>query len=147
MKKKQKNSKPRVLFNASVVLSGINSPKGGSALLLKLVKSKKIDGIISEIIFDEILRHSPKFDLTSEEMSGICLEIFPNIGSPPSQKQVKEYIKNVIDEGDAHVLASAKKEKADILVTLDKKHLLILKGKIKGLKIMSPGELIGMLHT
>ena len=33
----------------------------------------------------------------------------------------------VIDDGDAHVLASCEKEKVDFLVTLDKKHLLILK--------------------
>jgi len=127
------------------VLSGINSPKGGSARLLNLVKTKKINGIISEVIFDEILRHSSKFDLTIEEMSGICLEIFYEVSPAPEEKEVKRYFKIVIDQGDAHVLASCQKEKVDFLVTLDKKHLLVLKGKIKGIKIVGPGELIEIL--
>lgn len=145
MKKKQKNLKAKVLFNASIVLSGINSPKGGSAVLLNLVKNKKLNGVISEIIFDEILRHSSKFDLTKEEISNLCLGMFSVVSSAPSEKDVKKYFKTVIDEGDAHVLASCDKEKVDFLVTLDKKHLLILKGKIKDLKIVTPGELIEIL--
>ena len=142
MKKIQKNSRIKVLFNASVVLSGINSPKGGSAVLLNLVKTKKVKGIISEIIFDEILRHSSKFDLTKEEVSNFCLGIFSEVTSAPNEREVKKYFKVVIDEGDAHVLASCEKEKVDFLVTLDKKHLLILKGKIRGLKIVTPGEFL-----
>jgi predicted nucleic acid-binding protein len=142
MLKKQRKLKVKILFNASVVLAGINSPKGGSAILLDLVKTKKINGIISEIILDEILRHSAKFDLAREEMTRFCLEIFPEVTSAPSEREVSKYYKTVIDEGDAHVLASCEKEKVGILVTLDKKHLLILKDKIKGLKIMSPGEFL-----
>lgn len=142
MKKRQKNLKLKILFNASVVLSGINSPKGGSAVLLNFVKIRKLNGIISETILDEILRHSAKFGLTRGEMSKFCLEIFPETASAPSEREVKKYYKTVIDEGDAHILASCEREKVDFLVTLDKKHLLILKGRIKDLKIMTPGELI-----
>ncbi|MEK7470929.1 MAG: putative toxin-antitoxin system toxin component, PIN family [Patescibacteria group bacterium] len=146
MKKKQKNLKVKVLFNASVVLSGINSPNGGSAVLLNLVKAKKINGIISEIILDEILRHAPKFGQTRDEISNFCLRIFSEISSAPNEREVKKYFRIVIDDGDAHVLASCEKEKVNFLVTLDKKHLLILKGKIKGLNIYTPGELIELLN-
>jgi len=145
MKKKQKNLKIKVLFNASVVLSGINSPKGGSAVLLNLVKTKKIKGIISEIILDEILRHSSKFNLSRKEVTGYSLKVFGEISSAPTENEVKKYFKTVIDVGDAHILASCEKEKVDFLVTLDKKHLLILKGKVKGLKIVTPGEFITYL--
>ena len=44
----------RVLFNASVVLAGLRSKNGASGELLRLVKIGKIDGLISQIIFDEI---------------------------------------------------------------------------------------------
>lgn len=53
-----------------------------------------------------------------------------------------KFSKIVIDAGDAHVLASCRETKAQFLVTLDKKHLLILGKKIKWTKIVSPGELI-----
>ena len=36
-------------------------------------------------------------------------------------------------------------EDCDVLVTLDKKHPLVLQGKIKRVKIVSPGELLGEL--
>lgn len=145
MKKIQRNLKIKVLFNASVVLSGINSPKGGSGKLLDFVKKGKINGLISEIILDEILRHSNKFDLTRGEVLDMCQIFFKSIISAPKQKLVHKYSKLVIDEGDAHILASGAEHKIKYLVTLDKKHLLILKGKIKGLNIMSPGELIEFL--
>lgn len=48
----------------------------------------------------------------------------------------------MIDEGDAHVLATCFENGISCLVTLDKKHLLVLKGKVKGLTILTPGELI-----
>ena len=65
----------------------------------------------------------------------------------PEEKIVNFYKKRVIDEGDAHVLATCDQEKIEYLVTLDKKHLLILKGKIKGLNILTPGELIELLSV
>jgi len=145
MKKKQKNLKLKVLFNASVVLAGLKSPKGGSGRLLELVKEGIVEGKISEIIFDEILKHSQKLTLPISNTPKEILNIFKEILPAPNENVVNRYKKIVIDEGDAHVLASCEDKKIKILVTLDKKHLLILKGKIKGLKIMTPGELIELL--
>jgi len=45
---------PTVLFNASVVLAGLKSPQGGSGELLLWSKQKKIQGLISEAILDEV---------------------------------------------------------------------------------------------
>jgi len=145
MKKKRKILKIKVLFNASVVLSGINSPKGGSSQALRLAKQGKITGVISEIILDEVLRHAAKFNLTGKEVADFCLKVFPEISSAPNEDIVKKYYKTVIDQGDAHILASCEQEKTGYLVTLDKKHLLVLRGKTKGLKIVTPGELIIMV--
>jgi putative PIN family toxin of toxin-antitoxin system len=145
MKKKQKILKIKVLFNASVVLSGINSPRGGSAKVLKLARQGKITGVISEIILDEVLRHAAKFNFTGKKIADFCLKVFPEISSVPNEDIVKKYYKTVIDEGDAHILASCEQEKTDYLVTLDKKHLLVLRGKTKGFKILTPGELIIMV--
>lgn len=114
--------------------------------MLRLVKQGKITGVISEIILDEVLRHAAKFNLTKRKIADFCLKIFPEISSAPNEDIVKKYYKIVIDEGDAHVLASCEQEKAGYLVTLDKKHLLVLKGKTKGLKILTPGELIIMIQ-
>lgn len=142
MRKNQKELK--VLFNASVVLAGLNSPNGGSGVLLKLVKSKKIKGIISELILDEAVRHSNKIGLSAEEVRKKVKSIF-EVCSAPEERVVEQYKQVVIDFGDAHVLASCWEESCGVLVTLDKKHLLILQGKIKGMNIVSPGELLKMV--
>lgn len=145
MKKKQKLSKIKVLFNASVILAGINSPKGGSARVLSFVEKSLIEGLISEVIFDEVLRHSGKFDVSQNDIFNYTGNIFKKVLTAPSKIYVKKCGNKVIDEGDAHILATCLENNIPYLVTLDKKHLLVLKGKINGLTILTPGELIKKL--
>ncbi len=147
MLKNQKNLRLKVLFNASVVLSGLKSPKGGSGKLLQFVKSNKIDGKISEVIYDEILKHHQKLGIPKVKVEKESLKLFKKLIYRPEEKLVNFYKKKVTDDGDAHVLATCDQEKIKYLVTLDKKHLLVLKGKIKGLNILTPGELIEFLSS
>lgn len=133
----------KVLFNASVVLAGLRSKNGASGELLKLITIGKINGLISQMIFDEIIRHSEKLNLNPKSAEKQVLNIFTkNITKSPNEKVVETYYSKVSDPGDAHVLATYKEENCDALVTLDKKHLLILQGKIKGINIFSPGEFL-----
>ena len=57
-----------------------------------------------------------------------------------------KYQRIVIDPGDAHVLATYNQEQCDVLVTLDKKHLLVLQGKVKGMQILTPGEFLNKFY-
>lgn len=136
---------PTVFFNASVIIAGFISPDGGSAKLLKYVKENKIKGIISEIIYDEVMSKTAKIGLFTDEVKRKLYLIFGGIIKAPDEKLVKKFNRIVIDLGDSHVLASSIEAKANFLVTLDKKHLLILAEKIKGLKIVSPKQLIEKL--
>jgi len=145
MTKKAKNLKIKVLFNASVVLSGLRSPNGGSGKLLQLIDQGRIDGQISEIILDEILRHYKKLGISKKVVENSVHGLFHDVLNAPNDKIVSTYKKVVIDDGDCHVLASCFESKIKYLVTLDKKHLLVLKGKIKDLKIYTPGELLEKL--
>ncbi len=135
----------KVLFNASVILAGMRSPGGGSGYLLKLCEKGSFQSVISELIFNEVGRHAEKIGMKKGELEAEMVKIFGSISGPPEAKRVEECKKWVVDHGDAHVLATYLDENCDALVTLDKKHLLVLKGKIKGIEIMSPGELIRVL--
>ncbi len=137
---------PIVLLNASVILAGLSSPNGGSGKILFWCKQNKIAGIASEVIVDEALRNASRIKFSKEEVYSSIKKIFRNICRPPKINLVNKFKAVVIDPGDAHVLASAQEENADFLVTLDKKHILVLQGKVKGFKIVSPGELIEMYH-
>ena len=136
---------PKVFFNASVIIAGLLSPTGGSAQLLKQTKQKQIIGIISEIILDEVLRRSDKLKKSKAEIEKDVKTIFTSIKPAPSTSEVENWQKIVLDRGDAHVLAAAKESQSQFLVTLDKKHLLILQNKIKKFRVVSPKQLIEYL--
>jgi len=136
---------PKVVFNASVILSGIYSPTGGSAKVLEWVKTNKIKGVISEIIKDEVIRKSYKLKINPEKANKVCIKIFAEIVPSPKIALINKFENTVIDYGDTHLLATAYQTKSDYLLSLDKKHILSLKNKIKWTKIVSPGELIKIL--
>lgn len=141
-----KHKIPTVLFNASVVLAGLKSPSGGSGKLLFWSKKHNIKGIISEVILDEVLRNSDKIGMSKKDVDSKIQRVFI-IHPEPKQKEVKQFNNMVVDFGDAHVLASAKEAKVKFLVTLDQKHLLILQSKVRGFKIVTPGQLIELLKV
>lgn len=125
-------SKPVVFFDASVIIAGLLNPLGGSGKIIRWVKEKKIIGLISVIIVEEVKRHIVKTDIESYFI----------VANPPSKRNVRKYNNIVIDQGDSHVLASALELGVDYLVSLDRKHILVLKDKIKKFLIVSPKELI-----
>ena len=136
---------PFVFFNASVILAGLSSARGGSAKLLSYVGKNIIKGIISEIILDEVKRRAEKIGKTPELAQKETLKIFKLIMPPPKIITVDKFSKMVIDPGDKHVFASTSEAKANYLVSLDKRHILSLQNKIRGFKIFSPKELIEFL--
>lgn len=141
----KKSAQPvMVFFNASVIIAGLRSPKGGSAKLLDFAKRRKIVAIVSNIIVNEVLKHQTKISLNYQQIIDY-LEQRVHIVSEPSEKLINKYTSYVLDKGDVHVLASAKEMKVSYLVTLDKKHLLSIKNKIMDFQILTPGELIALL--
>ena len=142
-----KSQLPTVLFNASVILAGLKTHTGGSGKLLSWVRGQKINGVISDIILDEALRNASNIKMASEEVAQKIKRIFKKIAKEPGQEVVEQFSKKVIEVGDAHVLASAKEEGTQFLVTLDKKHLLVLRSKITDFKIVTPGQLIAILSA
>jgi predicted nucleic acid-binding protein len=137
--------KPIVFFNASVILAGLKSPNGASAKLLNWVKENKIIGIISETVIEEVLKNTNKISLTKEKALKLISQIFLIVKSP-NKKYFSVFKDIVLDEGDIHLFVSAKNVKAHFLASLDKKHILSLKNKIKDFKIVSPKELIEFLR-
>ena len=137
---------PLVFFNASVILAGLASPTGGSAKLLKYVSQKKIRGIISEIILDEVIRRAEKIKFTPQRVQFETLKIFKYVREP-KLSSVEQFSDVVLDPGDLHVFASAYETDSEYLVSLDKKHFLSLAGKIIKFTIISPKGLIEILNS
>lgn len=135
-----------VFFNASVVLAALHSPKGGSAKLIRYCQQKKISGVISEVVLDEIRRNLVKIKITPIKVKRVILS-FENIMPAPSHSLVKRYQRLVIDPGDGHILASADEAKVKYLVSLDKHHILVLAPKITKFNIVNPKQLITKIEN
>lgn len=133
-----------VFFNASVILAGLRSPRGGSGKVLDWTKRRKIKGYISEAVLDEVLRHVSKVGLQKNDVVRRIKVMLIKI-VPAPERVSKKYMKLVKDYGDIHLFESVESLKVDYLVSLDKRHVLSLARKVKGFKVKSPGELIEAL--
>ena len=139
------SKKPLVFFNASVILAGLHSPSGGSAKVLNWSKTGEIKGCISELVLLEAIKHADKIKMNKILLEKEILDII-NFITPAPLKLDQKFKKIVQDVGDIHLFTSAKDLKVDYLVSLDKKHVLSLKNKVKIFKVVSPGELIHLLQ-
>lgn len=137
----KKSVSPKVFFNASVILAGLRSPTGGSAKILGWSRKGKIRGIVSEVVLDEVFRKYKRVGIKKPALNNLKV-IFSKIIPSPKNSLIERYEKIALDFGDTHVFASGRETNADYLVSLDKKHILSLRRKIRKPKIVSPGQLI-----
>jgi len=70
-----------------------------------------------------------------------------NISEFPSRKNILKYSK-IINEEDAHILASAAENNCSYLLTLDKRHFKnsFLEKALEPLKILTSGEFLNRPH-
>lgn len=142
MKRKQKSSKIKVFFDASILLSGLYSPRGASGELLRMARERKILGYVSDFVIQEVERNLNKFGLKKEDLR-LALTNFETFifGDKLSSEDYYKFMYTV-DSKDIHLFIACDKLKVDYLVSLDKKHILSLRNKVKFVKISTPGELL-----
>lgn len=135
----------KVFFDASILIAAMLSPTGGSSLLLEYTKVRKITGITSLTVVDEILEEdkSKKIKRSKEEIEQFIATTGLLVRERITPQDIASY-QDMVDIEDAHLIAGAHLTKCGYLVTLDKKHLLRvdIKGKFLPLKIVSPKELL-----
>ena len=136
----------RVFLDASVIIAGLYSPSGGSAVILNLIEKGIITGVTSQVILgetkrnivDKLLKITEKYEQFAKQSKIVVVPI-------PAKETVAKW-HNIIDPKDAHVLAATIASKADYLVTLDRKHFMLEQvKKAVVFKIVTPKELIEIL--
>ena len=133
----------KVFFDASVLIAALLSPSGGSAQLLKYIKSETITGITSQTALAEVSDKTEKIQKSQTEIEQFIAESHLLVRKHLTLDEIAPY-QNLIDIGDAHLIAGAYLTKCTHLVTLDKKHLLRsdIQAKFLPLKILNPKELL-----
>lgn len=137
--------KPVAFLDSSVVLSAAISSTGGSHRILYNSHENKIVACISQNVLDEILEKSFKINRSPDYLNRLvkwsCLIVLPS----PSPESISSHINLTPDPDDVHLFAACADLPGCILVSLDKKHILSLKAKVKSPRIMSPSEFLQSL--
>lgn len=133
----------KVFVDASVILAALGSKTGGSSLVLRLGAKGKLDLTTSQAVVEEVRRNTRKISVPWTDTERLIIKSRISVVPAPGHLQVEKY-ERIVGEKDAHVLASAIASKAQILITLDKKHILQaeVKQKVKNVELLMPGELL-----
>lgn len=136
----------RVVLDTNVIISGLISPKGPPAGILKALKAGRFVLVTSQAINEEVLevmdrpRLRDKYGLADHmfDIAFILWEQAEVITKPPTIKASR-------DSDDDKFLAAAVGGLAHYLVTGDIKDLLGI-GEYKGTRIVNPGQFLNILH-
>lgn len=119
------SEKPRVFLDASCWVAAAGSPTGGSAMILKLARAGHLQVVATKRILQEAERN-----IRDKMGKEALLRYYEELGATeielvdPTTAEEEARWQDLVAEKDCHVLASAYKAPADVLVTLDKHHIL-----------------------
>jgi len=136
----------RVFLDSSVLFSAAYSSRGHSRDLVIMAAREEFTAVISHIVVDEVRRNLIEIDPELAVYLDLVLEAIPFEFVRPSRQDVVGAAKHVALK-DAPIVAAAKRRKVDLLVTLDKKHLLgkPALAKFVGAEIVTPKEAIALI--
>lgn len=138
----------RIFLDASVWIAGILSKTGSSANLLKRLSKGDFSVLISSHVIAEVVRNLQKKSTTNK------IEVFLDWYSalhPELVKGTKSAVnktRKIINIKDAIILAAALSGKANLLVTLDRRHFLVdsVRQFAKPMLIITPKEALTILR-
>ena len=133
----------KVFIDASVIIAGILSPNGGSAILFQYIKQDLVVELTSQTAIDEVLEHTKKIKKNKEEIGEFIAQSAVIVRKRIEKETIRPY-SDLVDKEDAYLIAGAILTKCTHLVTLDKKHLLRpdIKQRFLPLRIVSPKEIL-----
>lgn len=133
----------KVFLDASVLVAASASITGASAYALHLSRMKKIKALISEDVLGEAKKNvEQKLDETGKQRLDVYLKLARLVLIPDPKPETVKVAEAAIHVKDAPILAAAIAVKADVLLTLDRKHFLTKKVTdfAQPMKVMTPGD-------
>jgi len=113
----------RIFFDSSALFASAYSATGGSRELMRLAFRGQVAICVSQDVLEETQRNlSTKAPELTVLYAFLLALLAPQVVADPSRKEVWE-AENHVAQKDAPIVAAAKKAKAALLVTLDRKHL------------------------
>lgn len=116
-----------LFLDASVILSGLASPTGGSGKVLEAAKRQKLTLFTTPLVVEEVARHVGKLNIAPDKLHRLLSSKTVRLLADPNEKTIEKFRHACHDPDDAHVLAGAAISGANVLLSLDKKHILVPK--------------------
>jgi len=139
---------PRLFIDASVFVAVAAFPAGGSAAVLELGRRGRVRLVTSKRVLVEAVRNTRQ-KLPAEALLRLYqyIGILPlRIVAAPTEEEIAR-VSETVAEKDAHLLAAALKARANVLITLDRRHLLTPEVRMASrLVIQMPGEFLQELE-
>ena len=121
---KKPTQRIKVFIDTSVLIAGVASVTGASAVVLDLCEAESIQMVISRQVLVEADRNfSSKLPNLVLQFRQFIRTLVPVMVEDPPTAAV-EWAAKFIDRKDATILAAAIEAKVDYLITLDKRHFL-----------------------
>lgn len=133
----------RVFLDASILVAASASVNGASAFALHLSRTKKIKALISEDVLGETKKNvEQKLNEAGQQRLQVYLKLARLVLVNNPKPETIRACEAAIHIKDAPILAAAVASKADVLLTLDRKHFLTKKVAdfAKPMKIVTPGD-------
>ena len=133
----------RVFLDTNVLIAGMASHTGASAAILDLGESEEILVVLSRQVLIEADRtFSEKFPHLTGRFRIWIENLSPLLADDPTPSSVHEAAR-VIHLNDAPILAAAKQEQVEYLVTLNTRHFLTSKARSYFIRpIVTPAEFL-----
>jgi predicted nucleic acid-binding protein len=115
----------RVFLDASCWVAAAGSPTGGSSRILELAQAGRIRIVTTRAVLWEAIRSTAENlgDEALRRLYRLLADVDPERVDDPSAEEERCW-EELTDAEDLHVLAGAHKAAADVLVSLDRKHIL-----------------------
>ena len=131
-------TKPRPFLDTNVIFSGLHSPNGPPAAILRLHASRSLTAVVSQQVLDELVRAiSTKQPRRIPTLNAFLAGTPPEVCPDPAPHVVAR-VRPLINAADASILAAAIESGADCLVTGNTRHFTAEVSERAGIAILTP---------
>lgn len=140
----------KVFLDTSVILAASKSKNGGSSYILMLCRKGSIQGYVSRYVIYEAKKTSSSLlnQQEKQRLNFLLLQCKLRIIMEPSEQEIEKY-NRLIEKEDVPIIAAAKLNNIDYLLTLNIKDFMraSLKEAVKPMKIETPKNFIQHLKS
>lgn len=135
-------ARARIFLDANVIFSGLYSPSGPCAAILRAHIAGDVHVVVSRQVLDEVIRTLKRKQSALLGRFYVVLEQFPFEVQPDPPASAVDRLAVLISPPDAPILAAAIAADVDALVTGNTRHFTPKVAAKSGLRIVTPAQFV-----